>query len=153
MSQPSRLLRIADASATIALIGVSVWGLLRIVLGVAWLIDDQPDWSVLGAVWLLAFWFLAALGVVCRYWVVRYLFRRQGRPPYIMASPTGIYQVTVHGWGLPAATVVLMIRVVDGAPLWLILIGVGVVAIGLGAFVDGITVARRAARRGRARHV
>ena len=153
MSQPSRLLRIADAGATVALIGVSAWGLLGIVLGLAWLIKDQPDWSVVGAVWLLAFWFLAALGVVCRYWVVRYLFRREGRPPYIMGSPTGIYQVTAHGWGLPGVTVVAVIREVDGAPLWMVLLGVGVVAIGLGAFVDGITVARRAARRGRSHHV
>ena len=67
--------------------------------------------------WLLAFWFLAALGVVCRYWVVRYLFRREGRPPYIMGSPTGIYQVTAHGWGLPGVTVVAVISYTEDQTL------------------------------------
>ncbi len=74
MSELSRLMRVANEGAVVALLGVSIWGVCGIGLGIAYYIADQPDWSVLGVAWLLMFWFFAALGVVCGYWLRRYEF-------------------------------------------------------------------------------
>ncbi|MDQ4020051.1 MAG: hypothetical protein M3257_00065 [Actinomycetota bacterium] len=143
MPQRNRLDEVADRVALVGLAGVSVWGVVGIVAGCVWAWGSQPDWSVFGAVYLIIFWFFAALGVIGRYWLGRYEFHRQERGPFIIG---GHYQVVVHGLLLPLLTVVALIRNVDGAPLWLIVLGCVPVIIALAAEVDSHFVLRGAKR-------
>ncbi len=67
--------------------------------------------------------------------------------PYVPPlNLTTLWQLQAHGTWLPFFTVVALIRDVDGAPLWLILIGTAVTAVGLAEFIDSMTVLSRLKR-------